>query len=166
MPGVIAAFHELDSAVHAVEALKKARFGDLTVYTPTPHHEFDEVLARPESHVRRWTLIGGILGCTFGYWIWVWISRYWPLVVGGKAIVAWVPYTIFGFEVMVLIGSLATVFGMFANSRIPRLTTTVGYDPRFSGGHFGVWVETTPDKAAAAAALMREHGAEEVRSER
>ena len=166
MQGVIAAFHELDSAVHAVEDLKKQRFGEITVYTPTPQHAFDEVLARPESHVRRWTLIGGIFGCTFGYWIWIWVTRYWPLVVGGKAIVALVPFTIFGFEVMVLVGSLATVIGMFVNSRLPRLTMTVGYDPRFSAGHFGVWVETTPDRADAAAALMRHHGAEEVRHER
>jgi hypothetical protein len=54
---------------------------------------------------------------------------------------------------------------MFANSRIPRLTMTVGYDPRFSGGHFGVWVDTTPDRTEAAAALLRRHGAEEVRRE-
>ncbi|MDE3129218.1 MAG: DUF3341 domain-containing protein [Gemmatimonadota bacterium] len=166
MQGVIAAFHELDSAVHAVEDLKKERYPEITVYTPTPHHEFDEVLARPESHVRRWTLIGGVLGCTFGYWIWIWITRYWPLVVGGKAIVALVPFTIFGFEVMVLVGSLATVIGMFANSRIPRLTQTVGYDARFSAGHFGVWVETPPDRAEAAADLLRRHGATEVRHER
>ncbi|MHB2032986.1 MAG: quinol:electron acceptor oxidoreductase subunit ActD, partial [Gemmatimonadaceae bacterium] len=79
---------------------------------------------------------------------------------------AWVPYTIYGFEVMVLVGSLATVFGMFANARVPRLTTTVGYDPRFSGGHFGVWVETTPARADAAADLLRRHGATEVRHER
>ncbi|MDE3172780.1 MAG: DUF3341 domain-containing protein [Gemmatimonadota bacterium] len=166
MQGVIAAFHELASAVHAVEDLKKERYPEITVYTPTPHHEFDEVLARPESHVRRWTLIGGVLGCTFGYWIWIWITRYWPLVVGGKAIVALVPFTIFGFEVMVLVGSLATVIGMFANSRIPRLTQTVGYDARFSAGHFGVWVETPPDRAEAAADLLRRHGATEVRHER
>ena len=165
MPGVIAAFHELDSAVYALEALKKEKFGDLTVYTPTPHQEFDDVLAHPESHVRRWTLIGGMFGCSFGYWIWIWVTRYWPLVVGGKAIVAWVPFTIFAFEVMVLIGSLATVIGLFANSRLPRLTATVGYDPRFSSGHFGVWVETTPDRAEAAMAVMHKFGAEEVRRE-
>jgi hypothetical protein len=155
----------MDSAYYALEELKKKRLGDLTVYTPTAHHEFDELLARPESHVRRWTLIGGAFGITFGYFIWVWITRYWPLVVGGKAIVTYVPFTIFAFEVMVLIGSLATVVGMFANSRLPRLTATVGYDPRFSGGHYGVWVETTPDKADEAMTVMRQHGAEEVRRE-
>ena len=79
---------------------------------------------------------------------------------------SWVPYTIIGFELMVLIGSLSTVFGMFALSRIPRLTMTVGYDPRFSHGDYGIWVVAAPDRAAEAADLLRQHGAVEVRNER
>ena len=128
--------------------------------------EFDDVLARPKSAVRKFTLVFALLGVTFGYWIPVWISDYWPLVVGGKPVASWVPYTILGFEVMVLIGGLATVFAMFALSRIPRLTMTVGYDPRFSGGHFGVWVVTDPNRADSAMDILRRHGAEEVRRER
>ena len=87
----------------------------------------------------------GLAGVTFGYWIPIWMSDYWPLVVGGKPIASWVPFTILGFEVMVLIGGLATVFAMFILGGLPRLTMTVGYDARFSGGHFGVWVVTDPD---------------------
>jgi hypothetical protein len=166
MPGVIGVFSEIDAAVDAIEALRQKRFMDITVYTPTPRHEFEHALAAPESPVRRFTLIGGVLGATFGYWIAIWSSDYWPLVVGGKPIALWVPYTIFGFEVMVLIGSLSTVFGLFALSRVPRLTMTVGYDPRFSHGDFGVWVATAPDRTNAAADLLRRNGAVEVRSER
>jgi hypothetical protein len=103
---------------------------------------------------------------TFGYWIATWISDYWPLVVGGKPVASWVPYTIFGFEVMVLIGGLSTVAGLLINARVPRITMTVGYDPRFSHGDYGVWVDCAPDKAATAESLMRENGAVEVRGER
>jgi len=165
MPGIIAAFSELDSAVEAIEELRRSRFNEITVYTPTPRHEFEHALDAPPSRVRVFTLIGGLSGATFGYWIAVWTSRYWPIVVGGKPIASWVPYTIFGFEMMVLIGSLATVFALFALSRVPRLTMTVGYDARFSGGHFGVWVNTTSDRAKEAAELLRRNGAVEVRHE-
>lgn len=166
MQGVLAAFAEIDSAVEAIQDLRKKNFSDITVFTPTPRHEFEEALEPPKSAVRRFTLIGGLLGVTFGYWIAVWISDYWPIVVGGKPVASWVPYTIIGFELMVLFGSLSTVFGMFALSRIPRLTMTVGYDPRFSHGDYGIWVVTSPDRAAEAAALLRQHGALEVRNER
>ncbi len=166
MQGVLAAFAEIDSTVEAVQDLRKKNFSDITVFTPTPRHEFEEVLADPPSNVRRFTLIGGLLGVTFGYWIAIWISDYWPIVVGGKPVASWVPYTIIGFEIMVLFGSLSTVFGMFALSRIPRLTMTVGYDPRFSHGDYGIWVVAGPDRAGEAAEVLRRHGALEVRNER
>jgi hypothetical protein len=165
MQGVLGAFHELDTTVHAIEDLKKARLGDVTVYSPTIRHELDEAIDGPNSVVRRFTLIGGLLGVSFGYWISVWTGDYWPLVTGGKAIASWIPYTIIGFEVMVLVGCLSTVAGMFINARIPRLTTTVGYDPRFSAGHFGIFVACAPDKAPQVEALLQKHGAEEVRRE-
>ena len=166
MSGVLAAFEHLDGAVHAVEDLKRQGHREITVYTPTPRHEFEDALKAPKSPVRIVTLIAGLLGVTYGYWIAIWTSDYWPLVVGGKPVASWVPYTIIGFEVMVLIGSLATVYALFAFSRIPRLTMTVGYDPRFSHGHFGVWVPAAPDQSEAIAAILRSHGAEEVRNER
>ena len=166
MSGVLGAFHEIDSAIEAIEDLKKERVGDITVFTPAPRHEFDHAMAHPPSKVRIFTLIFGLAGVTFGYWIPVWMSDYWPIVVGGKAIATWVPFTIFGFEVMVLIGALATVFAMFCLSHIPRLTTTVGYDARFSSGHFGVWVAADPDRTDEAMKILSKHGAEEVRRER
>ncbi len=166
MAGVLGAFQHIDSAVHAIEELKRQNYGDITVYSPTPRHEFEDAVAAPTSKVRLFTLFGALAGVTFGYWIMIWISEYWPIVVGGKAIATWVPYTIFGFEVMVLVGGLSTVFGMFALSRIPRLTHTVGYDARFSHGDYGIWVDASPDKSTAVAEIMRKHGATEVRNDR
>ncbi|MFL5608850.1 MAG: DUF3341 domain-containing protein [Gemmatimonadaceae bacterium] len=166
MQGVLAAFREIDSAVEAIQDLKKRGYNDITVFTPTPRHEFEEVLQSPRSGVRKFTLIGGLLGVTFGYWVAIWISDYWPLVVGGKPVASWVPYTIIGFELMVLYGSLSTVFGMFALSRIPRLTMTVGYDARFSHGDYGIWVVAGPDRVKQAADVLTRHGALEVRNER
>jgi hypothetical protein len=166
MSGVLGAFRELDSAVYAIEALQKEKVGKLTVYSPTPRHEFDHVIEAPPSPVRKFTLFGGLFGATCGYWLAIWVSDYWPLVVGGKPVASWVPYTIFGFEVMVLFGALATVAGLFINSRVPRLTMTVGYDPRFSRGDYGVWVECPPERYSQAQSLLREHGAVEVRDER
>ena len=164
--GVLAAFRELDAAVDAIEDLRSQKITDFTVYTPTPRHEIDEAVAPPTSPVRKFTLIGGLSGVCFGYWIAIWTSEYWPLVTGGKAIGSWIPYTIICFELMVLIGGLSTVFGMFYVSRIPRLTMTVGYDPRFSHGDYGVFVECAPDRIQTVEEIMRRNGAAEVRGER
>jgi hypothetical protein len=165
MQGIVGVFRTLDSTVEAIHKLRKLRAGDVTVYSPAPRHELEHALDHGPSVVRRYTLIGGLLGASFGYWIPIWISDYWPLVVGGKAVPSWIPYTIISFELMVLIGSLATVAGLFVNARFPRITMTVGYDPRFSDGDFGVWVECPPERQRDVADTMRKLGAE-VRSER
>jgi ActD protein len=166
MQGVLGSFRELDAAVHAIEDLRRQRLGDVTVYTPTPRHELEEAIGNPPSPVRRFTLVGGLLGVTFGYWIAIWTSDYWPLVVGGKAVASWIPYTIIGFEVMVLVGALSTVYGMFILSRIPKITQTIGFDSRFTGGHFGIYGETEPERLKEAEAALRETGAVEVTNER
>jgi hypothetical protein len=120
--GMLGAFRELDATVNAIEELKRKKLGTVTCFTPTPRHEIEHVMQSPPSSVRKYTLYGALAGCVFGYWMAIWTSEYWPLVVGGKAISTWIPYTIFGFEVMVLVGALSTVAGMFINARIPRLT--------------------------------------------
>jgi hypothetical protein len=166
MSGVLASYRELDSTVHAIEQLKKENFRDFDVYSPVPRHELEHAVHPPISPVRVFTLVGGLLGVTFGYWVSIWTSTYWPLVVGGKAVASWIPYTIIGFEMFVLVGALSTVAGMFINSRIPKLTMTVGYDPRFSHGDYGIFVRCAPERAAAAEQVLRSHAPVEVRSER
>ncbi len=165
MSGVLGAFREVDATVAAIEAIKRGRFGDMTVFSPAPDHEIAAAIGAPEGRVRRYTLIGGLCGVTFGYWIAIWISKYWPLVVGGKAIASWIPYTVLGFELMVLIGGLATVAGLFVEARLPKITLS-GYDPRFSAAEYGVYVECALGRARDVAAALRENGAVEVRDER
>ncbi|MEP7345743.1 MAG: DUF3341 domain-containing protein [Gemmatimonadaceae bacterium] len=164
--GLVASFRELDATCDAIEELKAKKIGTFTVYTPAPRHEIEHALKPPPSKIRRFTLIGGLCGAIFGYWMAVWTSDYWPLVVGGKAIATWIPYTIFSFELMVLIGGLSTVYGMFILSRVPKITQTVGFDPRFTGSDYGIYVEAPPERLREVEALLRGHGAVEVRNER
>ena len=39
MRGIVGVFPRLDDTVDAIHALKKARLGEVTVYSPTPRHE-------------------------------------------------------------------------------------------------------------------------------
>lgn len=163
--GMMGAFLEIDAACDAINTLRKQKVGAITVFTPAPRHEFEHALQPPKSPVRRYTLFGALAGATFGWWVSIWGSNYWPLVVGGKAMSSWIPYTVFAFELMVLVGGLSTVAGVFIHGRLPRFTMTVGYDPRFSGSHYGVWVQCAPERLKEAEAILRQAGAEEVRGD-
>src|SRR5438093_9715547 len=61
---IVGVFAHVDTTVRALEELRAKGYRDLTVYTPVPVHEIEEVLERdrPVSRVRLFTLIGGLTG--------------------------------------------------------------------------------------------------------
>jgi molybdopterin-containing oxidoreductase family membrane subunit len=83
-------------------------------------------------------------------------------VIGGKPFTSVVPYTIIGFELMVLLGGLFTVLGLFAMARLPRLKFGKGYSARFSGEEIGLVVECPERDVVEVEALLRDSEAKEV----
>jgi hypothetical protein len=162
--GVVGVFGELDGTVLALRELKAKGYDSVTVYSPVPRHELEEVLDEPVSPVRLFTLIGGLTGCTLGFAYAISTSFDWPLIVGGKPINSLPAFVIIGFECTILIGALSTVAGMFLNARLPKLRKAAGYDPRFSNDKFGILVMGGPSQVTGAEQLLKAAGAEEVRN--
>ena len=163
MAGVIAAFQHIDSAVHAIEELKRHNYGDVTVYSPTPRHELEEAIQPPESAVRIYTLMGAFTGSGAGAALAVWASLDWPLIVGGKEIVSLPAFSVIIFEVTILLGALSTVAGLFITSRLPRVGRGEAlYHPSFTAGRFGVFAHVGSDRFDAVRTIMTESGSEEV----
>jgi hypothetical protein len=104
--------------------------------------------------VRVWTLVGGLTGAATGLAFTTWTSMDWPLVVGGKPIVSIPPYVIIIFELMVLFGALATIIGLFVLSRLPNVKPAIIYDPEFTAGRYGVYVEAPSDRLAEARRIL------------
>jgi hypothetical protein len=161
VPGVLASFTHVDSAVEAISGLKARGFRDLTVYTAAPNHEIEAVLDQPVSWVRLFTLIGGLTGVTAGFAMTIWMSRDWPLLVGGKPIAAIPPYVVLAFELTILYGSLCTVAGMIILSLVKSLKGRP-YDPRFTDDRIGVFVPCAPEQTPAVRELLTHAGSEEV----
>ena len=161
--GILASYEFLDSTVDAIKGLKKAGFKGVKAYTPYPEHHIEEALGYDQSPVRVWTLVGGLTGTATGFAFTTWTSVDWPLVVGGKPIVSIPAYVIIAFELTVLFGALATVIGLFVLSRLPNLKPAVIYDPEFSAGRYGVYVETSSDRLDEARRIMNEQEPIELR---
>lgn len=138
--GILASYEYLDSTVDAIERLRKAGF-QVKAYTPYPDHHIEHALGYGRSPVRVFTLVGGLTGAATGLAFPTWTSLDWPLVVGGKPIVSIPPYVIITFELMVLFGALSTIIGLFVLSRLPNLKPPIVYDPEFTAGRYGVYVE-------------------------
>lgn len=163
-PGVLAVFADLDAAVEAIRQLKAKGRHDFTVYSPLPRHELEEAIGQPVSPVRMWTLIGGLIGLGTGFWLSLWTSYRWPIVVGGKPVGSVPPYVVIGFELTVLFGALTTLLGILFNSALAaRRMGRIAYDPRFTNDKFGIFVVAEGAAAGQMEALLRGAGAEEVR---
>jgi len=159
--GVLGSFVHVDAAADAIRALKAQGLTEMTVYTPAPNHEIEEALDQPVSPVRLFTLIGGATGCTAGFAMTIWMANNWPVLVGGKPIAPIPPYIVIGFELTILIGSLATVAGMIIMSVIGRRKRAL-FRERFTDDLIGVYVACRPDQAAAVEGLFRRAGSMEV----
>ena len=108
-------------------------------------------------------MAGNILGKGYlaGFGMTIWMSRDWPLLVGGKPIAPIPPYVVLGFELTILIGALSTVAGVIILSML-KAPRGRPYDPRFSDDRIGVFVPCAADKASAIETLFRQHSPVEV----
>ena len=172
---VLGVFAHVDTTVRALEDLKAKGYHDLTVYTPVPVHEIEEVLERdrPVSGVRLFTLVGGLTGIASAFLLTIWTSVTWGLVTGGKFLQATPegivgsslpPFFIIAFELMVLFGGIATVIGIVVLGRLPRFRFSAAFDPRFTNDRFGVAVLCLPDRSASVRQILGAAGAEEIRA--
>jgi len=161
VPGVLASFTQVDAATEAITGLKARGFRDLTVYTAAPNHEIEDALKEPVSWVRLFTLIGGLTGVTSGFAMTIWMSRDWPLLVGGKPIAAIPPYVVLAFELTILYGALSTCAGMLILSLAKSLKGRP-YHPRFSDDRIGIFVPCAPEQSGAVSSLLTQAGSEEV----
>jgi molybdopterin-containing oxidoreductase family membrane subunit len=171
---IVALFGHVDTTVTAIERLRDRGYRDMTVYTPIPVHEIEDVVERdrPVSRVRLFTLIGGLSGTALGFFLTIWTSLKWGLITGGK----WMqysptgitgaslpPFVIIAFELTILLGGLSTVAAMLVLGRLPKLAPSPTYDPRFTRDKFGVAVHCAPHEIGPVREILAAAGAEEVR---
>ena len=152
--GILASYEYLDSTVDAFENLKKAGFDEIKAYAPYPEHHIEHALGYGQSPVRVWTLVGALTGTSTAFAFTSWTSVEWPLVVGGKPIISIPAFIPIVFEMSVLFGALATVIGLFVLSKLPNVKPAVVYDPEFTAGRYGVYVEADASRLEEARKIM------------
>ena len=165
MPTLVGVFSQPKELGELAEKLRSRGFTDLEIYSPVPSDELDRALDPGPSKVRYFTLIGGLTGAVTGYVMAVLMSEDWPLIVRGKPISSYAPYTVISFELTILFGVLMTVLGTFLVGGLPYGRfgkTDVAYDPRFSAEDFGLVVRCKERDVAEIDAMLRAGKAREV----
>lgn len=113
--GVAALFDTPDQIIKAAREASAAGFTKFDVNTPYPVHGMDRAMKLKPTKLGFVTLFFGFSGAFFILLFMFWaMSQNYPMIVGGKpffALPAFIPIT---FETAVLLGAIATVFGMIA----------------------------------------------------
>ena len=165
--GIVAIFRYLDEICEVVETIRdKDDFRGHEITSFSSYHELMH-LAEEEygpSQVRWFTLVGALSGVFTGFAMPLWMDYDWPIVVGGKiaGIHSVTAYFIFGFELMVLFGAIATIMGMLIMGRIPNPRARI-FDRRTTDDRFAVFVPGVSVESDQAR-LLKDRGAEEIYS--
>lgn len=154
--GFVAHYDTQTGTREAIEALRAEGFEDMEVYSPIPAPELEEALDIDTSPVRRWALLGGMIGCLTGLLLTSGTSLAYPLVTQGKPIVSMPPFIVIMFELTILLTGIFALVGMLVHARKPRLKLDPGYREAFSLDRWGIHLRVPREDGERARKTLEE----------
>ncbi|MFZ5983767.1 MAG: quinol:electron acceptor oxidoreductase subunit ActD [Acidobacteriota bacterium] len=110
---VLGLFETAEDILAAAQGLRDKGLGRLEAYTPYPVHGLDAALGHRRSPLAGMVLVMGFIGAVSAFLFQMWATGIdYPIVVGGKAPMAWQAFIPILFEVMVLFATFTAGLGM------------------------------------------------------
>ncbi len=94
---------------------------DLTIHTPFHVHESDKILGIKESKLKYFTLFGALSGFILSLAFMIYTVLEWPIIVGGKPLIALPAFIIVAFECTILFGGIISFIGFLHLTRLPSM---------------------------------------------
>ena len=159
---IVGSFAYEEDFIAAAKNLKSSGFDNISLLSPVPLKEVEQVLGLGKSPVRHFSLAGAIFGAVFGFGMSVATALTFILPTGGRAIISVPPYLIITYEMTILMGVLFTLIGFHFVSGLPAWRDKP-YLSSASSDKFVVVVEgVAAEQVARADAIIRDAGAEEI----
>jgi hypothetical protein len=111
----------------------------IQITTPFPVHEALELLKTPVSPLKYFTFTGAFAGFLGGFALTIWTNLEWPIITGGKPIIALPPFLVIAFELTILLGAIASLLGFLHLTRLPAPKHIL--EPVEADGQFAIFVE-------------------------
>jgi hypothetical protein len=163
---VLGLFRTADNAALATDRLKEAGFKaeDYQVLTGTPYPEGAFGEKAPKHRLFAFPFFGAAVGLAAAILITAGTQISYPLVTGGKPILAVPAMAIIAYEGTMLGAIIMTVIGVIFESRLPRPLMGL-YDTRITEGWIGIALTCPEDRLQAADLVMRQAGADDVKND-
>tara|TARA_B100000029_G_scaffold241712_2_gene239010 strand:+ start:46096 stop:46617 length:522 start_codon:yes stop_codon:yes gene_type:complete len=162
---IMGVFADVDTAAEGARQLKSAGFvqDDYDVLTGNPYPEgaFGEHVKPNRLFV--FALAGGFVGFAIAFLFTAATQTAFPLVTGGKPILAIPAMMIIMYEMTLLFAMIFTVTGVIFESRLPRPSGAGPvYDTRITLGYIGLIVTASEDRLEKAEEALKAAGAEDI----
>ena len=131
--GIMAEFDSASDLVAAARKTHESGYRKIDAYSPFPVEELAEAIGFHKNGVPLVTLIGALIGGISGYLMQYWMAAIsYPINVGGRPFHSWPAFIVVTFEMTILFGGIAAVFGMLALNGLPMPYHPVFNVPRFA----------------------------------
>jgi len=165
---VLGLYENADTAAEGARNLREAGFtsDDYEVMTGNPYPEgaFGEHVKK--NKLFRFSLFGAFIGFITAFLFVFATQTAFPLVTGGKPILAIPASMIIMYEFTLLVAMIFTVIGVIFESRLPRPGGAGPlYDARITLGYIGLLVTVDESRIGNAQQALQSGGAEEVINE-
>ena len=119
--GLLAEFKTPADLFVAYERVRDAGYTRWDAHSPFPVHGLDGAMGMRRSRLPWVVLACALGGAATGFLLQTWVhSVAYPLTISGKPNFSWPAYVPITFELGVLGGALAAVFGMFGLNQLPK----------------------------------------------
>ncbi len=143
--GLMAEFDDAERLLQAARRAYAEGYRRMDAYTPYPVEGLSDAIGFHRSRVPLIVLIGGLLGCSGGFYMQYWIAAVnYPINVGGRPLNSWPAFIPITFELTILCAAFAAVLGMLGLNRLPMPYHPIFNAPRFelaTRDHFFLCIE-------------------------
>ena len=130
--GLMAEFSGDKEILSAAKRAHEFGFRKMDAFTPFPVDGLAESLGRRKPLIPLIVLIAGMFGGLGGYFMqWYAMAVDYPINVGGRPLNSWPAFVPITFEMTILSGALAAIFGMLALNKLPEPHHPVFNVPEF-----------------------------------
>ncbi|MDH3647159.1 MAG: DUF3341 domain-containing protein [Gammaproteobacteria bacterium] len=160
---LLALYKYEEDFLEVTDRLKTMNTPGLGVMSPIPMHSVEKVMGIGKSDVRFFSLAGAITGAICGFGLAAGTALVFLLPTGGRPIIPLPPYLVIMYEMTILFGVLATLFGFHVVSGLPAWRDAP-YTPEANIDRFVVSVPVEHDTdIPQIESIMREGGADEIK---
>jgi len=145
---ILGLFNDFEQATAVIQELKSAdlphlNWDDVTIKSPIEHHDVESVLGVRPIPIRKYTLVGALLGGSLGFLgIATSQGNFFSQLKGGKPIIPLPPDFVLTYEMLILGGVYITVLGFLIAAGLPTRMKSDLYNAAVSEDQIGVMVKS------------------------